>query len=172
VAGTMLPEIMPYDYTRPAKYPDNGRPLTDDGPDNRGRADLGRSSNHSPSAVPSNDLTAEGQLLWTYEGLLRHVFGLFCPVIPYPHAQSATSPWGELRSSTPPGPPTCMADTSIPFPANPVPGATNSCELVTVIKSGMELNDDSGSCDDDPLSGNRWARAATGNRCGADGAGR
>jgi hypothetical protein len=33
VAGTMLPEIMPYDYTRPAKYPDNGRSLTDDGPD-------------------------------------------------------------------------------------------------------------------------------------------
>ena len=33
VAGTMLPEIMPYDYTKPATYPDNGRSLTDDGPD-------------------------------------------------------------------------------------------------------------------------------------------
>ena len=33
VAGTMLPEIMPYDHTRPVKYPDNGRLLTDDGPD-------------------------------------------------------------------------------------------------------------------------------------------
>ena len=33
MAGTMLPEIMPYDYTQPVKYPDNGRSLTDDGPD-------------------------------------------------------------------------------------------------------------------------------------------
>jgi hypothetical protein len=29
----MLPEIMPYNYSQPAKYPDNGRALTDDGPD-------------------------------------------------------------------------------------------------------------------------------------------
>jgi hypothetical protein len=33
VAGTMLPEIMPFNYTQPAMYPDNGRSLTDDGPD-------------------------------------------------------------------------------------------------------------------------------------------
>jgi hypothetical protein len=29
VAGTMLPEILPYDPTRPASFPDNGRTLTD-----------------------------------------------------------------------------------------------------------------------------------------------
>jgi hypothetical protein len=33
IAGAMLPEVMPYDYTQPARYPDNGRSLTDDGPD-------------------------------------------------------------------------------------------------------------------------------------------
>jgi hypothetical protein len=30
VAGTMLPEILPYDPTRPASFPENGRALTDD----------------------------------------------------------------------------------------------------------------------------------------------
>jgi hypothetical protein len=30
VAGTMLPEILPYDPTRPASFPTNGRTLTDD----------------------------------------------------------------------------------------------------------------------------------------------
>lgn len=30
VAGTMLPDILPYDPTRPASYPENGRTLTDD----------------------------------------------------------------------------------------------------------------------------------------------
>jgi hypothetical protein len=30
VAGTMLPEILSYDPTRPASFPDNGRTLTDD----------------------------------------------------------------------------------------------------------------------------------------------
>jgi hypothetical protein len=30
VAGTMLPEIMPFDPARPARFPDNGRTLTDD----------------------------------------------------------------------------------------------------------------------------------------------
>jgi hypothetical protein len=30
VAGTMLPDILHYDPTRPASYPDNGRTLTDD----------------------------------------------------------------------------------------------------------------------------------------------
>jgi uncharacterized protein DUF4331 len=30
VAGTMLPDILPYDYTRPVAYPRNGRRLTDD----------------------------------------------------------------------------------------------------------------------------------------------
>jgi hypothetical protein len=30
VAGTLLPDILPYDYTRPAAYPENGRTLTDD----------------------------------------------------------------------------------------------------------------------------------------------
>ena len=30
VAGTLLPDILPYDPTRPASYPDNGRTLTDD----------------------------------------------------------------------------------------------------------------------------------------------
>jgi hypothetical protein len=33
VAGTMLPEILPYDVTRPASFPDNGRTLTDDAVD-------------------------------------------------------------------------------------------------------------------------------------------
>jgi hypothetical protein len=33
VAGTMLPEVMPYDPTRPARFPDNGRTLTDDAVD-------------------------------------------------------------------------------------------------------------------------------------------
>ena len=33
VARTMLPEIMSYDPTRPASYPDNGRTLTDDAVD-------------------------------------------------------------------------------------------------------------------------------------------
>jgi hypothetical protein len=33
VARTMLPEIMPYDPSRPASYPDNGRTLTDDAVD-------------------------------------------------------------------------------------------------------------------------------------------
>ena len=28
VAGTMLPEILPYDPTRPASFPENGRALT------------------------------------------------------------------------------------------------------------------------------------------------
>jgi hypothetical protein len=30
VAGTLLPDIMRYDPTRPVAYPDNGRTLTDD----------------------------------------------------------------------------------------------------------------------------------------------
>jgi hypothetical protein len=30
VVGTMLPEILPYDATRPASFPDSGRTLTDD----------------------------------------------------------------------------------------------------------------------------------------------
>jgi hypothetical protein len=29
VAKTLLPDIMRYDHTRPASYPDNGRTLTD-----------------------------------------------------------------------------------------------------------------------------------------------
>ena len=33
VAGTMLPEILPYDPTRPASFPENGRALTDDAAD-------------------------------------------------------------------------------------------------------------------------------------------
>src|SRR6266849_1798456 len=33
VAGTMLPEVLPYDPTRPASFPDNGRALTDDAVD-------------------------------------------------------------------------------------------------------------------------------------------
>jgi Domain of unknown function (DUF4331) len=33
VAGTLLPEILPYDPTRPASFPDNGRTLTDDAAD-------------------------------------------------------------------------------------------------------------------------------------------
>ena len=33
VAGTMLPEILSYDPTRPASFPDNGRTLTDDAVD-------------------------------------------------------------------------------------------------------------------------------------------
>lgn len=33
VAGTMLPEILPYDPTRPASFPDSGRTLTDDAVD-------------------------------------------------------------------------------------------------------------------------------------------
>jgi hypothetical protein len=33
VAGTMLPEIMPFDPARPARFPDNGRTLTDDAVD-------------------------------------------------------------------------------------------------------------------------------------------
>ena len=30
VAGTMVPDILPYDPTRPVTYPDNGHLLTDD----------------------------------------------------------------------------------------------------------------------------------------------
>ena len=30
VAGTLLPDVLPYDPTRPAAFPDNGRTLTDD----------------------------------------------------------------------------------------------------------------------------------------------
>jgi hypothetical protein len=30
VAGTLLPDVLPYDSTRPASFPDNGRRLTDD----------------------------------------------------------------------------------------------------------------------------------------------
>ncbi len=30
VAGTLLPDVLPYDSTRPARFPDNGRTLTDD----------------------------------------------------------------------------------------------------------------------------------------------
>ncbi len=30
MAGTMLPDVLPYDPTRPAIYPTNGRSLTDD----------------------------------------------------------------------------------------------------------------------------------------------
>jgi uncharacterized protein DUF4331 len=33
VAGTMLPEILPYDPSRPASFPENGRALTDDSVD-------------------------------------------------------------------------------------------------------------------------------------------
>jgi hypothetical protein len=39
-----------------------------------------------------------------------------------------------------------MAETSIPLPAGPIPGATYSCELLTVTKSGVKVNADSGSC--------------------------
>jgi len=31
VAGTLLPDVLPYDPARPAAFPDNGRTLTDDG---------------------------------------------------------------------------------------------------------------------------------------------
>jgi hypothetical protein len=31
--GTLLPEILSYDPTRPARFPDNGRTLTDDAVD-------------------------------------------------------------------------------------------------------------------------------------------
>jgi hypothetical protein len=31
MAGTLLPDVLPYDPTRPASFPDNGRTLTDDG---------------------------------------------------------------------------------------------------------------------------------------------
>ena len=30
MAGTLLPDVLPYDPTRPASFPDNGRTLTDD----------------------------------------------------------------------------------------------------------------------------------------------
>ena len=30
MARTLLPDVMPYDPTRPASFPDNGRTLTDD----------------------------------------------------------------------------------------------------------------------------------------------
>jgi hypothetical protein len=33
VAGTLLPDLLPYDPTQPASYPDNGRTLTDDAAD-------------------------------------------------------------------------------------------------------------------------------------------
>jgi hypothetical protein len=33
VAGTMLPDILHYDYTRPVAYPGNGRLPTDDATD-------------------------------------------------------------------------------------------------------------------------------------------
>jgi hypothetical protein len=33
VAGHMLPDVLRYDYRQPARYPDNGRTLTDDVPD-------------------------------------------------------------------------------------------------------------------------------------------
>ena len=33
VAGTLLPDLLPYDPTRPASYPLNGRKLTDDAAD-------------------------------------------------------------------------------------------------------------------------------------------
>ena len=33
MAGTMLPEILPYDPTRPVSFPANGRALTDDAVD-------------------------------------------------------------------------------------------------------------------------------------------
>lgn len=33
VAGTLLPDLLPYDPTRPARYPDNGRALSDDAGD-------------------------------------------------------------------------------------------------------------------------------------------
>ncbi len=33
IAGTMLPEILPYNPTRPASFPENSRALTDDSVD-------------------------------------------------------------------------------------------------------------------------------------------
>ena len=30
MAATLLPDILPFDHTRPASYPENGRALTDD----------------------------------------------------------------------------------------------------------------------------------------------
>jgi hypothetical protein len=33
VAGTLLPEVLSYDPTRPASFPDSGRTLTDDAVD-------------------------------------------------------------------------------------------------------------------------------------------
>ena len=33
MAGTLLPDIMPYDPTRPASFPGNGRTLSDDAGD-------------------------------------------------------------------------------------------------------------------------------------------
>jgi hypothetical protein len=38
-----------------------------------------------------------------------------------------------------------MAETSIPLAAGPIPGATYSCELLTVTESGMKVSADSGS---------------------------
>jgi len=37
----------------------------------------------------------------------------------------------------------CMAETSIPLAAGPIPGATYSCELLTVTESGMKVSADS-----------------------------
>jgi Domain of unknown function (DUF4331) len=58
VAGTLLPDLMPYDPTRPASYPDNGRTLTDDVSD-AFLAILTRGKVTEDKAGPHGDLLTE-----------------------------------------------------------------------------------------------------------------
>jgi Domain of unknown function (DUF4331) len=58
VAGTMLPDVMPYDPTRPASFPDNGRTLTDDAFDWFMRV-LTNGKVTGDSVGPHNDLLRE-----------------------------------------------------------------------------------------------------------------
>jgi len=58
VAGTMLPDVLPYDPTRPVAYPENGRLLTDDVADPF-MAILTNGKVREDKVGPHNDLLAE-----------------------------------------------------------------------------------------------------------------
>ncbi len=58
MAGTMLPEILHYDPTRPASFPNNGRKLTDDAAD-AFLAILTNGKVTEDKAGPHRDLLAE-----------------------------------------------------------------------------------------------------------------
>jgi hypothetical protein len=67
VAVTLLPDLLYYDPTRPAFYPNNGRPPSDDAP-NAFLTLITNGKVTGDGIGPHEDLLAEFPLLWTPHG--------------------------------------------------------------------------------------------------------